>query len=157
MPSKARMPYGKFKGDLVGDLPASYIASLLDHDTERTIDPLLARALALELFERVVLGRIEVDLTQHVGKTRRPASDPHGVFDEPTRPRASFRPADDMRPTPPPSGRDVDPELARQVVDAGYRVVAAKVHPDVGGSPEQFHRLTRTVEALRTILPARRA
>lgn len=154
MTSQARMPFGKYRGDLIADVPTSYLTWLLakNEETPGYLDVLIGRAVALEVFARLILPIVEVDLTQVVNpRTRRPASDPHGVFEQPTAKRVGFK--DDLRPTPPPSARDVDPELARQVVDAGYRVVSLRVHPDVGGDADAFTRLTRTVEALRTILP----
>jgi len=156
MSNKARMPFGKYKGDLIADIPSSYLTWMLDHAAENTLEPVLARALALELFQRLILPHVNIDLSEKIHpRTGRPASDPHGVFDEPTKKRVTFKQApEDMRPTPPPSG-DADADLARQVIDAGYRVISLRVHPDAGGDKDTFIRLTATVEALRNSIPRR--
>lgn len=156
MSSRARMPFGKYKGDLIADIPSSYLTWMLDHAAEQSLEPVIARALALELFQRLILPHVNIDLSERVSpRTGRSAADPHGVFDEPTKKRVTFKhAAEDMKPTPPPSG-EADVELARQVIDAGYRVVSLRVHPDAGGSAEEFVKLSRTVEALRNSLPRR--
>lgn len=156
MSNKARMPFGKYKGDLIADIPSSYLTWMLDHAAENTLEPVLARALALELFQRLILPHVNIDLSEKIHpRTGRSASDPHGVFDEPTKKRVTFKQAaDDMRPTPPPSG-EADADLARQVIDAGYRVISLRVHPDAGGDSNTFIRLTATVEALRNSIPRR--
>lgn len=156
MSNKIRMPFGKYKGDLIADVPSSYLTWTLDHAAENTLEPMLARALALELFQRLILPHVNIDLSDKINpRTQRPASDPHGVFDEPTRRRVTFKSGPEMRPTPPPSADDVDSDLARQVIDAGYHVVSLRVHPDAGGDAETFVRLSRSVEALRNLIPRR--
>jgi hypothetical protein len=53
------------------------------------------------------------------------------------------------------SGVVVKPEdvvLVRQIVDAGYRSVASRLHPDVGGPPGEMQRLNQVVGSLRNQL-----
>jgi hypothetical protein len=47
----------------------------------------------------------------------------------------------------------IDPELANQIFDAGYRVVARKHHPDVGGHHDTMAKLNDTIEGLRSRFP----
>ena len=47
----------------------------------------------------------------------------------------------------------IDPELANQIFDAGYRVVARKYHPDVGGHHDTMAKLNDTIEGLRSRFP----
>ena len=44
--------------------------------------------------------------------------------------------------------------VAQQIVEAGYRALAAKRHPDRGGSHEDMVELNATAEALRRTLEA---
>jgi hypothetical protein len=39
------------------------------------------------------------------------------------------------------------------LVDAGYRKLATKMHPDVGGSTEDMARLTRVRDRLKKVMP----
>ncbi len=52
-----------------------------------------------------------------------------------------------------PSKRiSVSPEdavLVRHIVDAGYRTIASRIHPDVGGSSADMQRLNTIVSSLR--------
>lgn len=152
MANKARMPFGKYKGDLIADIPSSYIVWLLDHAGEQPLPPVVARAVALELFQRLVLPFVKINLHEHVSpRTGRTAADPDGVFDMPTAERVTFKSSPEMKPTRP--SINADPALARDVIDAGYKALARRAHPDAGGSTEEFQRLTVTVEALRNSLP----
>ena len=49
MPPK--MPWGKYKGDLLSDVPSAYIVWLLDN--AKVSDDLLARELATEIIRRM--------------------------------------------------------------------------------------------------------
>ena len=147
-----KLPFGKYKGDEVADVPSDYLAWLLTRNEKQPgyLDPVLARAVSVEAFQRLILPIVEVNLIDHVTpRETRSASDPFGVFNRPSGQRVR---TDDPRPTPPPSDRDIDRALASEVVDAGYRAVARRVHPDAGGDGASFNRLTRTVEALRRYL-----
>jgi hypothetical protein len=42
--------------------------------------------------------------------------------------------------------------VAQQIIEAGYRVLAAKRHPDAGGNHEDMVELNATAEALRRSL-----
>ena len=150
--SETRIPFGKYKGDFITDLPSSYLTWLLTKYEEQPgyLDPTLARAVAMEAFARLILPIVEVNLIDHVTpRETRSSSDPFGVFNKTSGPRVG---TDEPKPTPPPSPRDIDHELAREVVDAGYRTVARRVHPDTGGDGAKFNALVRTVEALRRYL-----
>jgi hypothetical protein len=51
---------------------------------------------------------------------------------------------------PQPSGTcHVDRETAQAIIDTGYRSLAAKVHPDVGGDPSAMVRLNVARDWLR--------
>ena len=48
--------------------------------------------------------------------------------------------------------RTTDPrmdELTREIVEAGYRTLAKKYHPDHGGDSEKMQKLNATIERLR--------
>jgi hypothetical protein len=47
-------------------------------------------------------------------------------------------------------------ELAEELIDAGYRALATKLHPDRGGSKEAMTRLSRVRDELKTIALSRR-
>jgi hypothetical protein len=40
-------------------------------------------------------------------------------------------------------------ELARKIIEAGFKVLSMKLHPDQGGNPDSFRRLTEAREMLR--------
>lgn len=42
--------------------------------------------------------------------------------------------------------------IAEKIVNAGYRALATKCHPDAGGDPEAFRRLTASKEVLKELL-----
>ena len=56
---------------------------------------------------------------------------------------------------PPQRGIWVNPEdavLVKQIVDAGYRTIASRIHPDMGGSTAEMQRLNTIVSSLRSQL-----
>jgi hypothetical protein len=52
---------------------------------------------------------------------------------------------------PPPKEIPFDPML-EEILKSGYKAIARKVHPDVGGSTEQMQKLNGMMTALRDIL-----
>jgi hypothetical protein len=50
-----------------------------------------------------------------------------------------------LPPGPPttPEEREADLKLVAQLIDAGYRSLASKLHPDKGGSRDAMSRLSR--------------
>lgn len=45
-----------------------------------------------------------------------------------------------------------DAALVKQIVDAGYRSIATRIHPDAGGSTADMQRLNAIVSSLRSQL-----
>ena len=55
-------------------------------------------------------------------------------------------------PPPPPSPNgDVDRTMALEIIEAGYRSLAKKFHPDLGGRHDQMVSLNRTMDKLRKL------
>lgn len=124
------MPWGKYKGDLIADVPSSYVVWLLDNG--KVDDPHLAHELAVELRRRLE----EYLLTR----------DPGFVGD---REAGEFHPPDNgPRPTP-VTATTPRADLALQVVESGFRAVAHKLHPDRGGDAERMKELNSVRDALR--------
>ena len=46
----------------------------------------------------------------------------------------------------------LDPDIARQIVQAGYRALAQQHHPDHGGDTRTMQRINGTAEVLRQLL-----
>ena len=51
---------------------------------------------------------------------------------------------------------DLHRELAQDLIDAGYRALATKLHPDRGGSKDAMARLNRVRDELKQIAQSRR-
>lgn len=133
-----KMPWGKFKGDYLTDIPSSYIMWLLDNG--KVSDPLLMRALAVEITRRMADFIPGANADGSVGDA--------GVHDDQRR----YDPG--PRPTPPSAHRapqSYREEVALQVIDSGYRAVAMKLHPDKGGSAEAMKELNSIREALKVL------
>jgi hypothetical protein len=47
------------------------------------------------------------------------------------------------------TARDLQRYLEMKIIDAGYRALAAKLHPDIGGTGEAMARLTAARDELR--------
>jgi len=54
-------------------------------------------------------------------------------------------------PSPPPPNFAFDPML-EQILESGYKAVARKVHPDIGGSTKEMQKLNGMMTTLRNIL-----
>lgn len=136
-----RMPFGKYKGDLIEDVPSSYIVWLLENSEHWRLAPALTQGLVREL-----ILRFEPHWTPPPPTGARGTYDPDNVFGQqgPTRPPSG----------PPPSRGTVTTErdmlpLIEEIITAGYRACARKYHPDTGGSKEQFVKLTDAHEFLK--------
>lgn len=134
------MPWGKFKGDFIADVPSSYIVWLIDN--AKVSDPLLLRELAVEMVKR---------MTEYVPGSRQNADgsvgDP-GVHSDERRSDAGPRPTPPSAPRAPQSYRE---EVALRVIESGYRAVAMKLHPDKGGTEQAMKELNSVREALKTL------
>jgi hypothetical protein len=106
------MPFGKYKGVEVIDLPDSYICWLIDE-----VD--LFGQLHLEV-QREYFQRLHQAESRNDGATIRIAP--------------------------------ADVELARLIVNHGYRSASKLFHPDAGGDPAMMVRLNAVVESLRSQL-----
>lgn len=145
--SQPRMPWGKYKGDFLADVPSSYITWLIDN--AKVKDPLLLRELAVEM-----IRRMQEYVPRDGGRNEDGSYGDPGVHDDSRRSRRDEGP----RPTPP--GRERAPqsyreEVALQVIDSGFRAVAMKLHPDKGGSEQAMKELNSVRDALKAM--ARRA
>jgi Protein of unknown function (DUF3102) len=98
----------------------------------------IAQHFPLSYREATRYMRLASAKVPRVTPLRRAASDP-----------ATRRQVQTHRPRRESGGSDAIRVMARDVIDAGYRVVAARVHPDKpGGSDELMKRLNRTREVL---------
>lgn len=151
MGSRVRMPWGKFAGDAVEDIPSAYIVTLLDK-AER-LDPIMRNVLVAEIIRRYA-PKWEPPRDTSRGY------DPHGVFNEQTPPHERTRVhVDEPRPTV--GGVNANhPSVAsfmRGIVDNGYKLLAKKYHPDMeGGSEAIMKLLNEAVDGLRKTLPRQR-
>jgi Putative quorum-sensing-regulated virulence factor len=144
MSNGPRMPWGKYKGDYLSDINTGYIVWLLDN--AKVSDPLLRRELAVEITRRMAEYIPGANPDGSVGDA--------GVHDDERRQARDSGP----RPTPPVTPRapqSYREEVALQVITAGYKAVAMKLHPDKGGSEVAMKELNSVREALTTL--ARRA
>jgi hypothetical protein len=107
-----RMPFGKFRGERLEDLPYSYLEWL--HELDDLHEP----------------------LRSHLNRVWRER------FDE----EESEAPP---RQTPPPDFPDEERALVRELLEAGYRTLALKYHPDCGGSTQAMQRLNTLMNKLR--------
>ncbi len=107
------MPFGRFRGWPLGELPDSYIVWLIALPDLR---PPLAGAIRREAEARGLLTPVATE----AGPALRFAS--------------------------------ADAGLVREVLDAGYRQVARRMHPDAGGDAERMRHLNVLAESLRAQL-----
>ena len=138
--SQPRMPWGKYKGDFLTDVPSSYITWLIDN--AKVKDPLLLRELAVEM-----IRRMQEYAPSDSRNTDGSYGDP-GVHDDSRRSRRD----DGPRPTPP--GRERAPqsyreEVALQVIESGFKAMALKLHPDRGGNEQAMKELNNVRETLK--------
>ena len=108
-----KMPFGKYRGSPVEDLPDTYLWWL--HDLEDLREPLRSAVY------REWCRRFDDD----DGGDR------------------------DHQPPQPVHFPDQDAALFRELIEAGYRALALKLHPDQGGSVEAMQRLNALVAKLR--------
>ena len=108
-----RMPWGKYRGEPVYDLPSSYLCWLAE-EAERVPSGLKAEALQI-LSER---------------------------FGGPA----------DWESSPPPSLPAALRPVAQEIVEAGYKRLALKRHPDAGGTHAAMLALGDAIAALRRLL-----
>lgn len=113
------MPFGKYKGWKLWNLPDSYLEWLIDQDFCR--EPLRSNI------------REEWDSRQ-AGNRR----DYHGEYH-------SNASSQSRNTSLPPKER----AMVIAVIDAGYRAVSKKVHPDLGGTHDDMVALNRAIEQLR--------
>lgn len=133
------MPWGKYKGDHLTDIPSSYIMWLLD--AGKVSDKMLTRALAVEMMRRLE------EMCPEAANQDGSVGDA-GVHDDHRRYDPGPRPTPPSRERAPQSYRE---EVALQVIAAGYKVLAMKIHPDKGGSAEAMKELNSVREALKLI------
>jgi hypothetical protein len=132
------MPWGKYKGELLEDVPSSYLLWTLEQGTKT--DAMLRRRMAQELISRIT-------------KEHTPGANPDGSYGDPSAfrdagwgPRPTYQ-----EPRPTPSTR---PRLlatyAESIVNEGFRKLAREHHPDkAGGSHEIMATLSDAVTRLR--------
>lgn len=139
MSNGPRMPWGKFKGDFIADVPSSYIVWLLDNGKVSS-DTLLSRALAVEMVRRME------DFIPDAKNADGSVGDPGVHSDSRRYESAGPRPTPPSAPRAPQSYRE---EVALQVIESGYRAVAMKLHPDKGGSEQAMKELNSVRETLK--------
>jgi hypothetical protein len=113
---RGAMPFGRYRGCPIEEIPGDYLAWLLDTVELR---PWLRGAVHRELDHRA--GRCHED-------------------------RGSSAP---LPASPGIRIRQEQLPLARRLIDAGYRALAKKIHPDVDGDFRQMQALNALAESLR--------
>lgn len=144
MGSRVRLHFGKYRGDYLEDVPTLYLWRLLD-ERPGEVDAQLAAEVQKEL-----LGRLGHQCPRMEG-------------------RGSWTGSADAwwereRPTPPSRGNGSDPRpsrpssvqtetemhgMTRAIIEAGYRALALRYHPDRGGDVGTMAKLNQAVEELR--------
>lgn len=151
MGSRVRLTFGKFKGDALEDVPTQYLVWLLE--SEALYDGAVRRAVVLEVINRIAPEYRPAGKGKSVPDPEpRRTYDPGGVFEQPTGPRAGTK-GNDPRPTMPGNQGHTVALVMREIVEAGYRAMARRLHPDVGGTHEQMVALNAAADALRRSLP----
>ena len=105
------MPFGKYHGWLLDEIPEDYLWWVWEH---------------VELF-----GRLRREVARILGQER-----------------AGSQAKQESAP-PPFAVRSQDAELFREVLNAGYRALALRCHPDQGGDSEKMRRLNQAIERWR--------
>jgi hypothetical protein len=118
------MPFGKYCGQDIGDIPTSYLRWLCGNAN----------------LYGVLADEIEAELDRRLFNQRQQSSESHATFLTPLAEPGwiHFDPA--------------DISLFREIVDHGYKVSARVYHPDAGGSVVMMQRLNALVQSLRTQL-----
>lgn len=120
------MTFGKFKGELLTEIPEGYLRWLLTDCNSLEESP---RAE----IERELRGRGGSERGSHGGASQTGEGEQHGG---------------------PTSGLPtaVDRHVAAEIISAGRRALALVRHPDVGGDPERMVRVNATADYLETRL-----
>jgi hypothetical protein len=117
------MPFGRFKGVDIQDLPSDYLSWLV---------------------ENIELRQPLLEAVDHEVKARKRATDDQSHHS--ARERRKILPSTSLRL----SSDQVN--LVREIVEAGYRAVARRCHPDAGGDAHEMVRLNLIAESLRAQL-----
>ena len=116
------MPWGRYKGLRLEDVPDSYLSMLLDFDLRDPLRSAVDREIECRFY----------------GAPREPEQP------EPRVPRCTS------------IGLHHDQvALAQRVFDAGYRTLALRAHPDVGGDAAEMRELNALAESVRDQLRGR--
>lgn len=147
MGSRVRVPFGKYKGDALETVPSSYLLWLIEQ-APRSLSPIFRAVVVMELVGRIAPG-------YEAPEKSRATFDPDGAFTSEPRPTPPPRFTNSNNP-PPTVDRPHDPAVVpmmREIVEAGYKSMAKKYHPDLGGTVEKISRVNLAVELLRKALP----
>lgn len=112
------------------------LAERADDDEEITKAPTLSKAL----------GEQSRDARRHVGKWR-PIGEFTADVDTDRLSQARQVRADEIR---------LHRELAIELIDLGYKALATRLHPDLGGSKDAMRRLNRVRQELKGVAEGRR-
>jgi hypothetical protein len=118
------MPFGKYEGWEIEDLPDGYLAWLLTIELRDWL-----RDAAQQEYDR------RVDDRRREERQRRTPPPP-----PPAAPGIRLRPE--------------DVPLARRLFDAGYRALVRVMHPDKGGDTREMQQLNSLAESMRTQIDA---
>ncbi len=116
-----RMPFGRYKGDDLRELPEEYLRWLTSLPELR--EPLKSAV------------QTELDTRAWADRFRRRWEAQHA----PSNPHLSGE-------------QHVDRQTAQAIIDTGYRSLAAKAHPDVGGDSAEMVRLNVARDWLRGVI-----
>jgi putative quorum-sensing-regulated virulence factor len=117
------MPFGKYKGHTLSEIPEDYLCWILDNLLD--LRPTLRRAIGNELAWREESSR-------------------YGQ-----RGHYSYDHASSAHPSSGLLVGETDRPMMRDLIERGYRALAARLHPDLGGDTRAMQHLNALIEKLR--------
>jgi hypothetical protein len=113
-----RMPFGKYKGEQIHDLPDDYLYWILEN-----IEDLSDRLL------NAICEALGEDPADYQPSTHRPPPPP-------------------PKPPSKPTSKAISQSTAKRIIDAGRRSLAKTCHPDAGGNAEEMIQINATADWL---------
>ena len=131
-----RMPFGKHKGQEIDDLPTDYLRWMIKNLTD------LSYSLRTALEDQLEIRGVSYESASSY-RHWAPAPPPPGGWQRPPPPPP---------PSPPPPKTPVNWGIAEEIVEAGFKTLAKRHHPDSGGDLEKMKAVNVAADWLRAQL-----